>query len=41
MRKKIFRLPVTLHILVRFLQQARDAMRHGDEKTDQVSVLTS
>ena len=41
MRKMIFRLLITLHILVCFLQQARDVMRHGDEKTDQVSVLTS
>ena len=41
MRKEIFRRPITLHILVRFLQQARDVMRHGDDKTDQVSVLTT
>ena len=41
MRKAIFRRPITFQILVRFLQQVRGVMHHGDDKTDQVSVLTS
>ena len=42
MREQIFRRPlIILHILVRFLEQARDIIRYDDNTTDFLPVLTT